>query len=76
MVVPVTTETGFSVGTPETLVEGQFWDSRGRSSYDVAPDGRLVIIKRAAGTSENDTSPQIHVVINWFEELKRLVPTN
>ena len=39
MVVAVTTETGLRVGTPETLVEDQFFVFRGRSAYDVAPDG-------------------------------------
>ena len=76
MVVAVTTETGLRVGTPETLVEDQFFVFRGRSAYDVAPDGRFVMIRRGAETSENDATPQITVVLNWFEELKRLVPTN
>ena len=75
MVVPITTETGLSVGTPATRVEGQFFDFRGRSAYDVAPDGRLVLIRRSAETSENDAGPQITVVLNWFEELKARVPT-
>jgi len=40
--------------------------------YDVFPDGErfLAITKRA------DAPPvQIHVILNWFEELERLVPT-
>ncbi len=40
--------------------------------YDVAPDGqRFVMIKE----SEEQQVGQINVVLNWFEELKRLVPT-
>ena len=74
MIVPVTTGTGFTVGTPDTLVEGQFWDYFGRSSYDVAPDGRLMIIKRGAETSEDVQPPQINVVIDWFQELTERVP--
>jgi hypothetical protein len=31
----------------------------------------LVITPDTAGRD-----PEIHVVLNWFEELKRLVPTN
>jgi len=27
-------------------------------------------------TAEAEEAAQIHVVLNWFEELKRLVPTN
>ena len=26
--------------------------------------------------SEQQKSAKIHVILNWFEELKRLVPTN
>jgi len=38
--------------------------------YDISPDGqRFVMVK------EEGRETQIHVVLNWFEELKRLVPT-
>ncbi len=39
--------------------------------YDVAPDGQHFVILDA-----NPDSParEINVVLNWFEELKRLVP--
>ena len=74
MVAAVTTETELSVGTPETLVEGQFFDSQGRSAYDVAPDERLVLIRRGADTSENDATPQINIVLNWSQELLERVP--
>jgi hypothetical protein len=37
--------------------------------YDISPDGqRFLMIKR-----EREEA-QINVVLNWFEELKRLVP--
>ena len=74
MVVPITTETGFTAATPEVLVEGPFYDLRSRSSYDVTPDGRLVIIKPATQGPGNNTPPQINVVLNWFQELTERVP--
>ena len=41
---------------------------------DGRPDGqRFVMIQE--GGSESDAPTQIHVVLNWFEELKRRVPT-
>ena len=42
--------------------------------YDVSPDGRrfLMISNQRNGTSA--APPQIVVVQNWLEELKRLVP--
>jgi hypothetical protein len=44
----------------------------GHPGYDVAPDGRLLIIEQPP---EEAAPRQIHVVVNWFEELKRRVPT-
>jgi hypothetical protein len=39
----------------------------------VSPDGkRFLVVKPAPATQA--TAPQIIVVQNWFEELKRLVP--
>ncbi len=45
-------------------------DLMARSSYDIFPDGqRFLMIKQA------EAQTQINLVLNWFEELKRLVPT-
>jgi hypothetical protein len=38
------------------------------------PDGRFVIVDATDAMGEQRTS-QIEVVLNWHEELKRLVPT-
>ena len=43
--------------------------------FDVLPDGRFVVVG-TQGQSQRASAPtQIHVVLNWFEELKRLSPT-
>ena len=44
--------------------------------YDVTPDGTgFVFVQPAIQTrSEGQSGPQIHVVLNWFEELKERVP--
>ena len=45
---------------------------RQTANYDVSPDGeRFVMLQGVEGTRGS----QISVVLNWFEELKRLVPT-
>ena len=46
--------------------------------YDIAPDGeRLVMVFPVNRTDGGETArSQIVVVQNWFEELRRLVPTN
>jgi hypothetical protein len=47
-------------------------DSLGQS-YDVSPDGqRFLMIKE----TDVGGGQQINLVLNWFEELKRLVPTD
>jgi Tol biopolymer transport system component/predicted Ser/Thr protein kinase len=45
----------------------------GAPSYVVAPDGRFMMIETVA--QEPAAFTRIHLVQNWFEELKRLVPT-
>jgi len=45
-------------------------------SYDIAPDGRFLIIGSDQADSGSGTPSNMIVVQNWFEELKRLVPTN
>ncbi len=74
MVVEVSTQLNWSAGVPETIFEGPFFAiGNGNTSYDVAPDGqRFVMIKES---EEQQEAAQIKVVLNWFEELKRLVPT-
>ena len=72
MVVSILTETEFAAGTPQLLFEGPYNNVPGLS-YDVAPDGQRFLVLQP----EYDDSEirELHVVLNWFEELKRLVPT-
>ncbi len=72
--VSIITEPAVQVGSPELLFEGRFYGSSflwGRN-YDISPKGDFFIL-----IEEEETQPvaQINVVVNWFEELKRLVPT-
>ncbi len=62
----------FDPGAPTTLFEvpGRL-HPRLSYTYTVAPDGQRFLM-----TQDVDTIPQINVVLNWFEELKKLVPTN
>ncbi|OGD21726.1 MAG: hypothetical protein A2W03_18165 [Candidatus Aminicenantes bacterium RBG_16_63_16] len=62
----------FSFSEPKALFSSNFWGflQQAWPSYCVAPDGRFLMIEeRAAGSGL-----QINVVLNWFEELKRLAP--
>ena len=74
MAVDITTEPTFTHGTPQLLFEGEYFSYGPRAVYDVAPDGqRFLMIKEG---EQGSTVTQLNVVLNWFEELKRLVPTN
>ncbi|MDA2934175.1 hypothetical protein MYX82_07510 [Acidobacteria bacterium AH-259-D05] len=73
MVVDITTEPTFRAGTPRLLFEGSYQRSAGGAAfYDVTSDGQQFLMIQAQQLEET----QINVVLNWFEELKRLVPTN
>ena len=63
------------LGQPRALFKGRFDSTRvGPPNYDVSRDGRRFLMVDLG--EEDDAEPlQINVVLNWFEELKRLVPT-
>jgi hypothetical protein len=75
MAVDVTTQPGFTAGKPRQLFEGHYVRSPySVPTYDVSPDGqRFLMIKPIE--QEQAAPTQINVVLNWTEELKRLVPT-
>ena len=75
MVVSVQVDPTFRAGKPEVLFEGRYVSTRcvrGYQYYDISPDGRRFLMIKAV----DGNTAQINVVLNWFEELKRLVPTN
>ena len=60
-------------GSPAKVLEGPYVTRslRDKRTYDVSADGkRFLMVKQPA----NQAAPQIVVVQNWTEELKRLVP--
>ncbi len=75
MAVAIQTEPDFDPGSPVLLFEGDHdlreMDPRGSPNYDIGPDGRFLMIK----ADPNPPSTQINFIVNWFEELKRLVPS-
>jgi serine/threonine-protein kinase len=64
-----------TAGSPRLLFEGRYVRHSappGYQYYDVSPDGRFLMMKEGLAQEQ----AQINVIQNWFEELKRLVPTN
>jgi serine/threonine-protein kinase len=67
MSVPVTTSDEFHSEAPMLLFEGQF-----EEGYAVDPEEQRFLMVQA----EPGAMTRINVVLNWFEELRRLVPAD
>lgn len=67
--VQIETEPTFRVVNRETLFSGNDSQYRWQRQYDVHSDGdELVMIESPAGR-------EVEIVVNWFTELERLLPT-
>ena len=73
MAVNVATTPALSAGEARKLFEGRYVPSGpGVAGYDVSSDGRFLLVQPL---HPDPPTNQIHVVLNWFEELRRLAPT-
>jgi serine/threonine-protein kinase len=73
--VPIVPGSSFTAGTPAVVVKGTYLAPQTGRMYDVSPDGRrFLLIKASRAEGEEPPLPQLIVVQNWVEELKRLVP--
>ena len=71
MLVAIETKPSLQVGAPRFLFEGSYARPPVSSAnYDVTADGQRFVM-----VQEKRVPNQLQVVVNWFEELKRLVPT-
>ena len=63
-------------GSPAKILKGPYVTGSPISSrnYDVSADGKRFLMVRQPVNQA--AAPQIVVVLDWTEELKRLVPTN
>jgi Tol biopolymer transport system component len=76
MAVDISTEPEFLARKPRQLFKGSYVTTGGgyvRANYDVSPDGQRFLTLKPV---EHKSAPltQINVVLNWSDELKRLVP--
>ena len=79
MRVGVERASSWAATTPTLLVKDRYFTIPGGNpgrTYDLSSDGqRFLLIKEGGGADQTAAPPQIIVVLNWTEELKRLVPT-
>lgn len=72
MAVSIQTEPRLRVGTPQLLfLDDAYLSSTGSRAYDVAKDGRFLMISEQHGGRL-----EMAVVLNWAEELETRVPVN
>jgi len=78
MAVRVTTNPDIQAFTPTRLFSesGASVELSGGGGYipffDVSPDGERFLVLQ----THDEWTPQINLVLNWFQELERLVPTD
>ena len=74
--VSVTTPPTFTFGNPVPVPRPFVGRGPGfERNYDITRDGKRFLGVVPAGQNMASGAPQIQVVLNWSEELKRLVPT-
>ena len=72
MEVDLTTRPAVVVGEPRLLFEGNYQDVGAVLDYDVAPDGQRFLMLRRSDLDAGYM--HLHVVLNWFGELRRRAP--
>jgi serine/threonine-protein kinase len=77
LAVEIATQPAFRAGTPQMLFERPGLRSGAQPGpspdFDVSPDGERFLMLKAGAQPQNALT-QIHVVLNWFEELRQRVP--
>ena len=74
MVVPVQSKPALTAGTPRMLFEGRYGATANIRGYDVAPDGRFLMVQQKDRPAMRVS--EMNVVQNWVEELKQRVRPN
>ena len=77
-ILAVRTQTGTTVtaGPSQVLFTVPMAVFPGGRPFDLATDGRFFIIRSSQAEASGVTASNMILVQNWFEELKRLVPTS
>ncbi len=74
MAVEVRTEPELEFGTPRLVFEWPLGLGLSRD-WDVTPDGQRFVVLGSSDT-EGERWQRINFVLNWFDEVKRLAPSD
>ena len=69
MATGVRTRPDFAVARPPQLLFSGAFDFSQDHNWSLAPDGTLIMVR-----ADPTLARQLHVIFNWFEELKRTAP--
>ena len=79
VVIGLTTQPTLAFGNPVTVASERLQIAAGLGvprRFDVGPDGVIIgVVDAVQRPTDTSATPRIEVVLNWQEELKRLVPT-
>jgi eukaryotic-like serine/threonine-protein kinase len=75
MSVPIEPGATFRAGAPQVIFQGQYPAPEVGRQYSITRDGRRFLMIKDLAADAEAPPPQIHVVLNWFEELIQRVPT-
>ena len=63
-----------AVKAPTVVIENVFMPGPGRP-YDVSPDGqRFILVNETRVEQISGPPPQLNFILNWHQELRRLMP--
>ena len=74
--ISVSTTPSFTFSTEQPVSIGDFLSFSFYRSFDITADRQSVLVVLPAEQTGGDEvpQPQLHVVLNWFEELKERIP--
>jgi eukaryotic-like serine/threonine-protein kinase len=76
VVVTIMLGRGFDFSSPVQMpIPFHSFGPTAARAYDIMPNGQRLIVIVPSGQGQASVPTQIQVVLNWHEELKRLVPT-
>jgi eukaryotic-like serine/threonine-protein kinase len=65
----------FRAEKPQLWSPGEFTSRAGNDNFDLHPDGKRFAVLKAPGTGETPKVDRVSFIFNFFEELRRKVPT-
>ena len=71
MAVEIDPGPAFRARTPKILFEGRYFTTFG--SWDASADGKRFLMLKSGGGEQESAAGQVHIVFEWFEEIRRRV---